>query len=266
MIQSRPPKDRRLAPFIDMLWTCEIRNGSGFERVLPNARAQMLINLHQDALHSFHPTREVRQQASGMAVQGPLDAPIVVDRAEQRRLCGVSFSPGGAFAYFGGAVSKFVSGLVDLNQFSWTEQSALHENLANVSDPVVRLDVLEAALVERAPISTRWDSIVLQASALLRNGARVHKVAKHFDVSQQTLIHRFRERTGLTPKAFSRIERFQRLLRNQRYGTSWSAAALDAGYFDQSHMVREFRRFAGLSPSEYALHGTDQQNHVTVST
>lgn len=266
MITSRHPKDDRLTPFIDTLWTCEINNGSGLELVLPNGRAQLLFNLHQDALHNFHPTGGVRQRASGMVVQGPLDAPIVVDRAEQRRLCGVSFSAGGAFAFFGGAISEIPSELVDLNALSWTDQLGFYEKLLMASDPTTRLDLLELALLGHAPISSKWDNIVHRASPLLRNGASVRDVAMHFDVSQQTFITRFRERTGLTPKTFSRIERFQRLLRNQCANTTWSEAALDAGYSDQSHMVREFRHFSGLSPTQYDFCSNQPRNHVVLST
>ena len=266
MITSRPPKDGRLGPFVDILWTCEVSNGTGLERVLPSGRAQLLINLHKDALHNFHPTGCLRQRASGMAVQKPSDSPVVIDRAEQRTLCGVSFSSGGAFAFFGGAISEIGSELVDLSALKWADHLCLYEKLLTAGDPVSRLDLLELALLAQAPMLSGWDNIVHQASTLLRNGARVRTVAKHLDVSQQTLIARFCERTGLTPKTFSKIERFQLLLQSQGSGTCWSEAALNAGYADQSHMVREFRHFSGLSPTQYALNCKQHRNHVAMRT
>lgn len=262
MLLSRPPKDGRLAPFIKALWTCEISNGCGLERVLPNGRTQLFINLYQDVLHNFDPSGRVRQKASGMAVQGPADAPVVIDCAEQRELCGVVFSVGGAFAFFGESVSSIGSGLVDVSCLSWTDQWALHDRLRKARDPAERLDQLEAAFVKLSPISQHWDVIVRQASTLLQSGVDVRTVANHFATSQQTLITRFRERTGLTPKTFSRIERFQHLVLNQDPKTSWVDAALDAGFSDQSHMVREFRRFAGISPTKYQPNSENQRNHI----
>lgn len=201
-----------------------------------------------------------------MVLQGASDAPIVIDRAEQRRLCGVSFSSGGAFAFFGGAISEIGSQLADLSALQWTGQLSLYEKLLTASSPAARLDQLESALLGQSPILSEWDKLVHQASVLLRNGVRVGAVAQHLDVSQQTLIARFRERTGLTPKTISRIERFQLLLRSQCSNTSWSEAALNAGYADQSHMVREFRHFSGLSPIQYAVSSKQHRNHVVMRT
>lgn len=266
MIVSRPPKDSRLAPFIETLWTCEIENRYGLEQVLPNGRAQLLINLRNDAVHNYHPSGLLRQRASGMVVQGPLVTPIVIDRAEQAKLCGVSFSPGGVFAFFGGAFSENGSGLVDLVDLSWPEPWALHEKLSGANRSAKRLDLLEAAFLDFAPVSQGWDRIVRQASALLRKGVNVRDVAHQCNTSQQTLITRFRERTGLTPKTFSRIERFQQLLRNRSCEQTWAEAALDAGFSDQSHMVRDFKSLAGVSPTGYEPSGSDHHNHIVLPT
>lgn len=266
MIVSRPPKESYLAPFIETLWTCEIENGCGLERVLPNGRAQLLINLREDALHNYHPSGLLRKRASGMAVQAPSATPVVIDRAEQAKLCGVSFSTGGAFAYFGGAVSRNGSKLIDVDELSWSGAWALHERLRRAEHAFARLDLLEAAFLDLAPILQSWDEIVRRASAMLRVGVGVRDVAHQCNISQQTLITRFRERTGLTPKTYSRIERFQQLLRGRSDQQTWAEAAIDAGYSDQSHMVREFNSLAGISPTSYEINGSNQHNHVKLPT
>lgn len=266
MIVSRPPNDHRLVPFIETLWTCEFEHGFGLEQVLPNGRAQFLINLQKNALHNYHPSGLLRQRALGMAIQGPSATPIVIDRAEQAQLCGVSFSPGGAFAFFGGAISENVSRLINICDISWPNSWALHERLRHAIQAVARLDLLEAAFLDLAPILQSWDRIVRRASALLTMGIDVRDVADYCNTSQQTLITRFRERTGLTPKTFSRVERFNQLLRNYSNEQTWAQAALDAGFSDQSHMVREFKSFAGFSPTGYEPSGSNQPNHVVLPT
>ncbi|MEM7525604.1 MAG: AraC family transcriptional regulator [Pseudomonadota bacterium] len=264
MLLYRPPKDSRLTPFIEALWTCEARDLSGLERVLPIGRAQLFINLHGDALHHYDAEGSVRQRASGMVVQGPVVAPVVIDRAEQRKLCGVLFSVGGAYACFGVPVSEIGGGLVDLDRLAWREPGRLHQRLLSAPDPEARLDALEAAFLDRRPAAQDWDVIAHEAAALLRAGASVRTVAQQFDTSQQTLITRFRERTGLTPKTFSRIERFQRIVRRTPFAASWADAALDAGFSDQSHMVREFRRFAAITPTAYRPRAESGRNHVAM--
>ncbi len=262
MLLSRPPKDKRLRPFIEAFWTCEIRDGRGLERVLPNGRTQLFINLHRDALHHYETNGAVRQRASGMVVQGPSLAPIVIDRAERKQLCGVLFSPGGAYPVLGTPVFELGAELVDLVGLGWAGCQSLHERLSKASDAKARLDVLEAACLQRAPAMQHWDSVVGEASHLLRQGWRVQNVANQCNITQQTLITRFRERTGLTPKVFARIERIQRLVRAQSDASSWADASIAAGFSDQSHMVREFKFFSGITPTGYNPIQASELNHL----
>jgi transcriptional regulator GlxA family with amidase domain len=71
--------------------------------------------------------------------------------------------------------------------------------------------------------------------------------------SHRRLIARFRDQIGLAPKTFARVIRFDRAVRQLRTATSRSFAeiAFDCGYFDQAHMNREFREFAGTTPGTF---------------
>jgi methylphosphotriester-DNA--protein-cysteine methyltransferase len=81
----------------------------------------------------------------------------------------------------------------------------------------------------------------------------VREAAKYLGLSQRRLIQVFKAEVGITPKLFSRIQRFQqtRTSIQQNPSPNWPALALDFGYFDQSHLIREFHEFSGLSPTEY---------------
>jgi AraC-like DNA-binding protein len=70
--------------------------------------------------------------------------------------------------------------------------------------------------------------------------------------SRKQLAARFRDEVGLTPKTAARVLRFQALLAGLRSGGTreWVDLALECGYFDQSHLVRDVRRFTGLTPTE----------------
>jgi AraC-like DNA-binding protein len=84
--------------------------------------------------------------------------------------------------------------------------------------------------------------------------------------SRKHLLRRFKEQIGVGPKTYARVLRFQRAVHmlGHREGANgadelgagreltWAEVALECGYFDQAHMNRDFRQFAGASPGELA--------------
>ncbi len=93
------------------------------------------------------------------------------------------------------------------------------------------------------------DQAVVAATASLRGGVSVHTVAAEVGLSDRQLERRFKSAVGIGPKAYQRVERFQRFLRLDGGGASLAERAHRAGYADQSHLTREARRLAGISPA-----------------
>jgi AraC-like DNA-binding protein len=83
--------------------------------------------------------------------------------------------------------------------------------------------------------------------------SRTREVARLVGLSQRRFITLFKEEVGITPKLFSRVRRFQRalVLIRRSAAPNWPALALECGYFDQSHLIRDFLAFSGFSPNEY---------------
>lgn len=82
---------------------------------------------------------------------------------------------------------------------------------------------------------------------------RTREVARQVGLSQRRFITIFKREIGITPKLFSRVRRFQRALVLIRRSDvpNWPALALECGYCDQSHMIRDLLAFSGFSPTEY---------------
>jgi AraC-like DNA-binding protein len=79
----------------------------------------------------------------------------------------------------------------------------------------------------------------------------VERLAASCALSLRQMERSCRERTGLGPKAFARLSRFNRAFHGklQRPGLDWLSIAVACGYYDYQHMARDFRQFTGLSPS-----------------
>jgi AraC-like DNA-binding protein len=78
----------------------------------------------------------------------------------------------------------------------------------------------------------------------------VSEVATALRVSERNLRRVFRDTVGVGPKTFARLERFRRALDAARAQEAprWAVIALDAGYYDQAHLIADFRAIAGVTP------------------
>jgi transcriptional regulator GlxA family with amidase domain len=95
---------------------------------------------------------------------------------------------------------------------------------------------------------------LVKAVATLRraNGnIDIDRVASQCNVTARKLQRLFREHVGLPPKVLARIFRFQHIFRvaESACPTEWTQVALECGYVDQAHLIRDFRDFAGQTPA-----------------
>jgi AraC-like DNA-binding protein len=141
--------------------------------------------------------------------------------------------------------------VVDLGD-SWPELASLAGELTEITleDAVARL---EAALVGRRsgipdPAVRRFVGAVLEDPT-----PPVPELARRAGVGHDALIDAVRAGIGVTPKAFADLVRFDRFvdLTARAAERGWAALAAEAGFYDQSHLIRVFRRYTGLTPAAY---------------
>jgi AraC-like DNA-binding protein len=97
------------------------------------------------------------------------------------------------------------------------------------------------------PIASAADSLSSQ-----RGAAAVRELAANAGMSVRQFERRFITEVGVTPKLYARILRFRHALDRKPSHGAWAGIAQDAGYFDQAHLIRDFRDFAGAPPARYA--------------
>jgi AraC-like DNA-binding protein len=95
---------------------------------------------------------------------------------------------------------------------------------------------------------------------------RIAALAEAAGLSQRRFIDRFRAEIGLTPKRFCRVRRFQQVLHLAHSGgiIDWPDVAQACGYFDQAHLIHDFRAFCGLTPTGYLDRRGAHMNHVAL--
>jgi AraC-like DNA-binding protein len=90
-------------------------------------------------------------------------------------------------------------------------------------------------------------------------------LSDHVGLGPRRFTRLFELQVGMTPKVFARIKRFELMLRRSlEPGLDWSGIAVDCGYFDQSHLIRECRTLSGFTPAELVRRRTGDSHHVAV--
>jgi AraC-like DNA-binding protein len=247
-----------LSRFVQDFWLYENYQGTRErELILPSGTFELVFNLQDDELRIYRPGDPKRcQRFPGAVVSGPYTGPFMSDAAEETSLLGVHFQPGGAAGVLGLPAGEFRDAHVDLRTVWGSSSLVLREQLCGLKEPTSKFRLLEEVLMRRLAAYRGAHAAVRTALDVvdLSNGrARTRDLARAVGLSQRRLITLFSNEVGQTPKMFGRIIRFQHAIARSRRSTAvdWAQLAAECGYFDQSHLIRDFTEFASVSPHDY---------------
>jgi AraC-like DNA-binding protein len=227
------------------------------ERILPSGTFELVFNLREDELRIYSSARPGQyRRFSGAVVSGPYAGYFGSDAVEEISVMGVHFRPGGAFPFLGMPAGELADTHVDLAAIWKGHASSLRAELAETASAAERFRRLEQALIRHLYRPLEHHPAVAAALHAFRQPvapARTGKLASAVNLSERRFIDVFRAEVGMTPKVFSRVQRFQRVLAtaNADTSTDWAELAFACGYFDQSHLIRDFLLFSGVSPADY---------------
>jgi AraC-like DNA-binding protein len=205
----------------------------------------------------------------GIALVGLQTQRILLDTAQLGEVIGVQFRPGGAHPFFAPPVDAFRDAHVALEDLWGAEARSLHDCVQSAPRVRDKFSSLERALLARACRALEPDPMIRCALAQLDSiphGAVVRDLAHAASLTPKVLATRFSAQVGTRPKLYARIQRFRRVLLDiyPARRVPWTQLAVDWGYHDQSHFIRDFRAFSGFAPSEYDRLRGPEREHVNV--
>jgi AraC-like DNA-binding protein len=258
MIRAAP--DRRLRPHVRGYWGYD-------ERTVAFSRRRELATVDAVLIVGFGEPIEVAFPSLGVSVRatafvsGLSDCYAVVDSFGYQRGVQIDLSPLGAFMLVGTPMHELANRAVALEDLLGPAGAELPERLHDARGWSERFGLIDALLLERFAVSRPASPDAGWAWRRLREtGGRVAvgELAAELGCSRRHLTKRFGEEVGLPPKTVARLLRFGRAAR--LLGLShWkersdrprlAEVALACGYYDQAHLNRDFREFAGVTPTE----------------
>lgn len=170
----------------------------------------------------------------------------------------IFFTPLGARRCFGLPLGELTNRVVRLEDLFGSDAARLAMQLQETEDWHQRFALLDHNLLQRVHGKTdNTGRDILWAWRLLRQshgGLSIASLSQELGYSRKHLAARFHDQIGLTPKLAARLFRFQHalaLLGQTSLPPDWSDLAQAAGYYDQSHLIRDFRQFSGLAPGDF---------------
>jgi AraC-like DNA-binding protein len=263
---------RPLSNFVELFWFYDgyFAGSHTKERLMPDGSIELVINLKENEARIYD--REKLDQCErlpGAILCGPHSRFFVIDTAQQDSVMGIHFKPGGAFPFFKMPAGELHNLHISLEDLWGHEAGWLRERLLEAETPQEKFQVLEHCLMEQAFKPLERHHAVDCALGLFRNihtAPAITELAEHIGISSRRFIQLFSNEVGLTPKLFSRVQRFQQVLQKIRTGAdfSWADMAASCGYFDQAHFIHDFKEFSGINPTTYLAQKTDHLNHVPI--
>ncbi len=168
----------------------------------------------------------------------------------------VMLTPFGARRLFGLPLHHLANRVVRLEDLLGSEIHALLHRLRETRDWAARFALLDDLLLRRLRDAKSLPRDLLWAWRQLadsQGNMPIADLAARLDCSRKHLAARFADEVGLGPKTIARIHRFQHAmgLISAADSVDWSDLALQAGYYDQAHLIREFRTLAGSAPGDF---------------
>lgn len=241
-----------LAPYVKNYWLLKTSGGgeAAVARTVPTGmmnlifhRGERLLSLHEDALHPRAFLSGQERTFADLRYEGQVDMISVV------------FRPAGVRAFFDLPVGRLAGLRLTAGDIEDRELSRLEASLTSTEDDRMCITLVEQFLLRRLTRLAEHNLRRLDAAiGLINSGeANVAAMAEAACLGRKQFDRVFSEYVGAHPKEFSRTVRFQRALHilETDPGIGWAALAAECGYFDQSHMIREFRALSGYTPGEY---------------
>ena len=206
-------------------------------------RGDRLLSVHENALHPRVFLCGQERRFADLLYGG------------QVNMISVVFRPAGARAFFDLPINRLAGLRLTAGDMEDRELAALEASLTSTGDDRICIMLIERFLLRRLMHIAGHNLKRIDAAIRLIDAGRsnVTALADAACLGRKQFGRIFSEHVGAHPKEFSQTVRFQRALHLLETSprTGWAELAAECGYFDQSHMIREFRAMSGYTPGEY---------------
>jgi AraC-like DNA-binding protein len=247
--ETKPPSP--LHRFVECFWTLQgdAAVDTSAERILPDGCVELILNFGAQFIERCD-GRKKRQPRNFLV--GQMTGPILISPTGPVELLGIRFHPGGTLPFLRVPLHEITDQVVELGSLSSKLERDLMEVTSESSSLSEKMLAVQAFLIS-CLASTKHDPWLMKMAARIVDSAgsvSVDRIASDAGVSSRQLERRFLREVGVGPKLLGRIIRFQQVFRAvEKCNSAWADIAVECGYYDQAHLIRDFNQFAQQTPA-----------------
>lgn len=242
-----------LRQFVETIWFARGRVPYERERIAPTGSSVAVFVLGDPILETPDDGEGEGLKTDRGFLLGPHARPVVNEPMGETFAVGIVTTPVGCETVFGISPVSIRARVADLEE-CWPLATRVRTQLLDRSTGDEMIEVVETAIRQNLRPVPGID-LCARAVALLehRPTRPIGEIAAELNLSHSYLDRRFTQIVGLSPRTLARILRMRALLAalDVNAGIDWAQAAFELGWFDQSHLIRDFKRHTGVTPSAY---------------
>jgi AraC-like DNA-binding protein len=238
-----------LKPYIETYWAvCGFKKEEEFHKILPDGCVDIIFSLEGTKQFDLEPILP--------NIIGTMTTYLEGSYSNKVNMIGIRFKPTGITAFTRVPIHEFTDQRISLNLVETLFDEAFHAKLSEKRTTEARIQHLDFYLMKNLNRLFVSEKQIVYAVDLIRktNGSlSLTEVANKSCLSIRHFERKFKNAVGISPKTFSKIIKFQYTLSylKRNRDVSLFSVAIDCGYYDQSHLIKEFKFLSGNSPSYF---------------
>jgi len=233
----------------------EGREPDVLERVIPTANVQLMFHYGNPFAVRLPDESEYIQPSS--IVSGLTDSFSDVSTNGETGVVFIVFQPAGACHFLRFPLSELENRSLDMGDVFGNEIREVEERLVSTQAVCDRTEVIDRYLLGKLrEIPEYDDSLVregVRLAKLIGGAVTVRRLSQRLSTTEKNLERKFSRYIGISPKRFLQVVRFEGIMAAlyRKRSVNLTEIALNCGYYDQAHFIKEFKRFTGYTPGNF---------------
>ncbi len=245
-----------LVDFVKCYWTLEssLEETPKRNTIVPDGTMKLIF--HYGDVYWHHPDTADSFIQPRCFLIGQLTKPYVVEPTGKTGTFVVRFHPNGFLPFTDIPIKDMENKPISLQELFGEDGKILAQEIINAQNTNQRIVIVETFLFKLLKSKEVIDRIVnttIDTISKHKGQLSVNELSKQVNLNRRVLTRKFSSNVGLSPKQLSKIIRLQTTLKSllQNEEKSLTDVTYENEYFDQSHFIKEFKEFTGITPKEF---------------